>query len=233
MKKIIKYLLLVINIIILYYLLIYNNWLVYDMTYTKTLFFIISTCLYIFIMGIVLNEEKEYKRNIYCYIIMFLILLFSFTFIIGRPNIMFYKNSHMYMQLKPFYTIYNILKRGTMNSILKNILGNIIALIPLSFLLMIKDKKYNNILRQLLIIIPIIIFIELFQSYSHTGSLDIDDIILNCLGPIIFTFLITRFNLIEKIRKMFYTDFSVKKKEMLFYISTIIIIIVDIMMFII
>jgi glycopeptide antibiotics resistance protein len=137
------------------------------------------------------------------------------------------------MQLKPFYTIYNILKRGTMNSILKNILGNIIALIPLSFLLMIKDKKYNNILRQLLIIIPIIIFIELFQSYSHTGSLDIDDIILNCLGPIIFTFLITRFNLIEKIRKMFYTDFSVKKKEMLFYISTIIIIIVDIMMFII
>ncbi len=233
MKKIIKYLLLVINIIILYYLLIYNNWLVYDMSYTKTLFFILSTSLYIFIMGIVLNEEKEYKINVYCYILLFLMLLFSFTFIIGRPIIRFYKNTHLFMQLKPLHTITTIIKNGTTNSIFKNILGNIIALIPLSFLLMIKDKKYNNILRQLLIIIPIIIFIELFQSYSHTGSLDIDDIILNCLGPIIFTFLITRFNLIEKIRKMFYTDFSVKKKEMLFYISTIIIIIVDIMMFII
>ena len=94
-------------------------------------------------------------------------------------------------------------------------------LIPLSFLLMIKDKKYNNVLRQLLIILPIVVAIELLQAFTHTGSFDVDDIILNYFGTVIFTFLITRFHLVDKIRKFFYTDYKLKDKlkNIMFYIS--------------
>ena len=103
-------------------------------------------------------------------------------------------------------------------------------LIPLSFLLMIKDKKYNNILRQMLIILPTVVSIEILQAFTHTGTFDIDDIFLNYVGTLIFTFLITRFNLIDKIRKIFYKDYKIKikSKKILFYLSVCLLIIFEV-----
>jgi len=233
MKRITKYLMFIITLVIFYILLIHNHFLVYNMTYTKTLILMISICIYLYIMGIVINNEKEYKINVYCYILLFLWLLYSFVFIIGRP-LSIKKNFDFYMQLKPFYTISTITKYGSPLLVMKNITGNIIALIPFSFLLMIRSEKFNNILRQSLFIIPLILFIEFYQGYSHTGAFDVDDIILNYFGSALFTFIITRFDLIGKIRKLFYTDFHFqeKTKNILFYISTCLIIIIDILMFI-
>ena len=70
----------------------------------------------------------------------------------------------------------------------------------------------------------IVIFIELFQEITWTGAFDIDDIILNLTGPVLFTFLITRFNFIDKIRKLFYNTFKDKKviKYLIYIISLII-----------
>ena len=103
-------------------------------------------------------------------------------------------------------------------------------LIPLSFLLMIKNKKYNNILKQTIITLSIIIFIEILQAFTHTGVFDIDDIILNYLGTVISTFIITRFNIIDKIRKLFYTDYKLndRVKNIIFYTNIILLIIFDI-----
>ena len=95
---------------------------------------------------------------------------------------------------------------------------------------MIKNKKYNNILKQTTITLPIIIFIEILQAFTHTGVFDIDDIILNYLGTVIFTFIITRFNIIDKIKELFYTDYKLndRVKNIVFYISTALLIIFDI-----
>lgn len=68
-------------------------------------------------------------------------------------------------------------------------------IIPFSFLLMIKDEKYNNILRQTLITLPTILIIEFLQAFTHTGTFDIDDILLNYIGTLLFTFIITRFSI--------------------------------------
>ncbi len=233
MKRIIKYLILILNIVLFYFLLMDNRWITYDMTYTKTLIFMLSTCLYIYLLGIVINKEKEYKINVYCYILLFLMLLHSFVFIIGRPMAI-HKDLHFYTQLKPFYTISTIIKYDTPLAVMKNVVGNVVALIPLSFLLMIRNKKFNNIFKQALIIIPLVLFIEFYQGYSNTGAFDIDDIILNYVGTVIFTFIITRFDLIGKIRKLFYTDFKIneKTKNILFYLSTCLIIVIDILMII-
>ena len=231
---IIKKLVLILNIFIYIYLVfIGRNQYMYDMSYSRCILFILLLSLFIYVCGISEDRDKSFKTNINIYLILFFILLFSVTFIIGRDRFRLYSWSYG-GQMILFRTIKSQIKYGSSLSILKNLIGNSIMLIPLSFLLMIKNKKYNNILRQTPITLPLIIFIEILQTYTHTGTFDIDDIILNYLGTIIFTFIITRFNLIEKIKKLFYTDykFNEKLKNYLLYFSLILIIIFDILLFI-
>lgn len=201
-----------------------------NMNYLKAIIIIVSLFLLVFSFGLITNNEKNYKTNINIYIGLYLTLLFSITFLIGRPRLNFnfnritsiYKDS-----LIPFNTISLYFSgNASFKSIIYNIFGNIIMLVPLSFLLMIKNKKYKNIFSQTLIILPLIIIIEVLQAYTHVGVFDIDDILLNYFGTIIFTFLITRFEIINKIKKLFYTDYSIKQniKNILFYISIIILI---------
>ncbi len=231
---IIKKLVLILNIFIYIYLVfIGRNQYMYDMSYSRCILFMLLLSLFIYVCGISEDRDKSFKNNINIYLILFFILLFSVTFIIGRDRFCLYSWSYG-GQMIPFRTIKSQIKYGSNLSILKNLIGNSIMLIPLSFLLMIKNKKYNNILRQTPITLPLIIFIEILQTYTHTGSFDIDDIILNYLGTIIFTFIITRFNLIEKIKKLFYTDYKLneKLKNYLLYFSLILIIIFDILLFI-
>ena len=231
-KNIINILFLIISFIVYFFLVIYNyNQYIYNMNYFKCIIYSLLVCLIIFLNGIIINKDKIYKINIILYIIWFLIILFSFTFIIGRSNFriynLIYHNLYYDIQYKLFYTITNQLKRASNFSILKNIFGNIFALIPLSFLLMIKNKKYKNVIKQTFIIIPTILFIEILQVFTNTGVFDVDDIFLNYLGVLIFIFLITRRNIIDKIRNLFYTDYklNIKTKNMLYYISIIIFII--------
>ena len=224
--KNIKIIILITSLITYTYLaLIGTNQYIFNITYTKIITFMILLTLFTYSQGIIENKEKTYKTNINIYIFLYIILLITITFFIGRTNIKFYNWCYT-GQYKPLYTITKQIHYGTKLLIAKNIIGNSIMLIPISFLLMIKNKKYNNIFKQSIIILPIIIIIEILQAYTHTGVFDIDDIILNYLGIIIFTFLITRFNLINKIRNIFYTDFKIKDniKYTIFYIvSTLLI----------
>ena len=220
------------NIILIFSIIIYcflvflgRNQYIYDMSYLKCILFMIFNCLYIYTYGMLMNKDEFYNTNINIYILLFFILLFSITFFIGRTEFTFY-NWFYSGQYKLFNTIISQIKYGSSISLLKNLLGNIIMLIPLSLLLMIKDKKYYKISKLTIVVIPIIIFIEVLQTFTHTGSFDIDDILLNYIGIIIFTFLITKSNLINKIRILFYTDYKLKTniKYKLFYISLIILI---------
>lgn len=217
--NIIKNITLIISLLIYSYLIfVGRNQYIFDMSYTKCILFLLLICLLLYAYGMIDNEDKTYKKNINLYILLYFILLISITFFIGRTNIKFYDWWYA-GQYKPFYTITSQLKYGSKLSILKNVIGNSVMLIPLSFLLMIKNNKYKNLLRQLVIILPIIISIELLQAFTHTGAFDIDDILLNYLGTIIFTFVITRFSIIDKIKKIFYTDYKINEniKYMIFY----------------
>ena len=228
-EKILKNIIIVLNIVLFFYLVFIGiNQYLYEMDYIKCIMFMILNSIFIFTYGILKNNNKTYNYNIIIYIVLFLYLLFSFTFIIGRADFRFY-NRWSAGQYIPFQTIISQLERASTYSILKNILGNAVALIPLSFLLMIKNKKYNNILRQSIIILPTILIIEVLQASTHTGSFDVDDIILNYGGTLIFTFLITRFHIIDNIRKLFNTDFKLKNntKNILFYTSLIVLIVFD------
>jgi len=217
--NVLKNIILIISLMIYSYLIfIGRNQYLFNMSYLKCILFLVLICLFIYSYGIFINKEKAYKKNVILYMIIYMFLLISITFYIGRTEIKFYDWWYA-GQYEPFYTITSQLKYGSTTSILKNVIGNSIMLIPFSFLLMIKNKKYNNIFKQLIIILPIIIGIELLQAFTHTGAFDIDDIILNYIGTVIFTFIITRFSIMDKIRNLFYTDFKLneKIKYILFY----------------
>ncbi len=233
-ENIIKHLLLIINVVIFYYLLFVNrNQYLYNMSYLKCIIFMLFNSLFVYSYGILKNDMKSYNSNIVIYIALYSYLLFTITFIISRTEFRFY-NRWYSGQYEPFYTILSQFKYGSVTSIAKNILGNSVMLIPLSFLLMIKNKKFNNVLKQSLIILPVVVAIELLQAFTHTGTFDIDDIILNYAGTLVFTFIITRLSIIDKIRKLFYTDYKIKEniKYAVFYLVSIILIAYNVLLFI-
>ena len=170
---------------------------------------LVSLSIYLF--GLIENKEKSYKENIIIYIILFMLLLTSFVFILKRPTIHFYKNWYS-GQLQPFHTIMSQIEKASPRTFLKNIIGNMFMLVPLSFLLMLLNDKYKNILKQTIIILPTIILIEVLQAFTYTGTFDVDDIILNYMGTVIFIILLEKTKLIDKIKPLFYKDFKLKNK---------------------
>ena len=140
-----------------------------------------------------------------------MLLLTSFVFILKRPTIHFYKNWYS-GQLQPFHTIMSQIEKASPRTFLKNIIGNMFMLVPLSFLLMLLNDKYKNILKQTIIILPTIILIEVLQAFTYTGTFDVDDIILNYMGTVIFIILLEKTKLIDKIKPLFYKDFKLKNK---------------------
>lgn len=197
----------------MYYLSVATPVFRYSIDKIEAVFIMISLFLLYFSYGLIKDDDKTYKNNVIIYIVLYMILLISITFFIGRASFRFdlerltsiYEGS-----LVPFNTITSYFTKGSLRSIMFNVVGNLIMLVPLSFLLMVKNKKYNNVLRQLLIIIPIVILTELLQQITSVGSFDVDDIILNVFGVMLFTFIITRFGIMDKIRKLFYKTFNGK-----------------------
>ena len=157
-----------------------------------------------------LLKKDEQKKNASIYIIMYLILLFEFTFIIDRNrfNIITFKDLVYYVNLIPFKTI-NSIVTSDINLFHKvyNLIGNLIAFMPLSFLLIVKDKKYIKIGNQIMILLPLVFFIEVIQLITMVGRFDVDDIILNTVGGIIGSgiYIITD-SIKERLPKIFKND---------------------------
>lgn len=231
--KILENIFLVISLLFYgYFLFVGTNRFIYNMSYAKSIIFILLICLTIYTYGIYNNKDEVYKANINKYIILYFILLISVTFFIDRDNLKLYDWWYA-GQYRPLHTIISQLEYGSSLSIWKNIVGNSIMLIPLSFLLMLKNKKYYNVFKQLMVVLPIVIAIEVLQAFTHTGSFDIDDILLNYLFTIIFTLIITRFSLMDKIKKLFYKDYIVNKKikYIMLWVSIILLVIYIVLIF--
>ena len=218
-----KYIFLIMNLISYLYMIIFHN-----VTFIYSIIYLSLISIYIFISGISINDKREYKRNINIYMILYILCLISILFLVGRPPIRI-STSWYIPEPTPFKTIISQLKYGSINEIIRNIIGNLCLFIPLSFLLILKDNKYKNILRQTVIILPSILMTEILQMITNVGVFDIDDIILNYLGVLLFVIIMNIVN-IDKIYKQFNTDFHLKSKTKK-VLDTIIIFILIIFMF--
>jgi glycopeptide antibiotics resistance protein len=235
MKKIriLNYIIIIINLM-LYFLSIFNSNL--SISYITALMFFILLFLITFICGIIINEEKVYKNNLNVYLFLYFILLFSLTMLIGREsftllNKEFFKSYVNYINFVPFRTITSYMSKKVSISVIYNILGNFVALMPLSLLLMLKSKRNKKISFQFLKISFIVFIIEFLQFVFACGRLDIDDYILNVSGALFFCFVILKMNLFPKISKVFLTDLSINKhlKNLALIIIILIIIMFDLL----
>ena len=190
---------------IIYILLNHYGWLYFNLNRKNIIVIFISLTLLIYSFGLIINKEKTYKHNINLYLILFILLLISITFFIYRTdfsfnfqnleNILFYlENYQPFAHTTPYLFI-----------------SNLVMLMPLSLLLMLKNEKYEKIFRQILIILPTILLIEIIEEISGNGSFDFDDIILNFSGAITFAIIISKTKLINYIKKIFYSDLKIPK----------------------
>lgn len=86
----------------------------------------------------------------------------------------------------PFKTIiYYILGNEGFRIAIANILGNIVAFIPLGFLLPIIFKKMRKLPKIILTSFSVSLLFEVIQLLIAIGSFDIDDILLNVFGSLI------------------------------------------------
>ena len=231
MKKYFKYFsysfLVLSNILFLVFLFMYKGMI--SLSYMGIIAFYIFNALLVYFTGILTNEQKTYKLNIKIYIILYLICLLSVT-IFDRVSYVTISPIHQLMSgnFIPFYTITRYFKTMYLPLFLRNIVDNMLCLIPLSFLLIILNDKYKRVLKQLPILLIIDVCIEVLQGLTGCGIFDVDDIILNVGFAIIFTLIFK--NLIIKLKPIFYKEIIKNKiiKYILLGISAILVLIFDI-----
>lgn len=133
-----------------------------------------------------MKQTNKTATNIFrSFFVMYILILIYLTLFSPYYGRIYFHRSFNFI---PFKTIISFIKSSyklNLEVVITNILGNIIAFIPMGFFLPIVFKKMNRFK----IVVYIILFstssIEIFQYLLGVGTTDIDDIILNTLGGIL------------------------------------------------
>lgn len=107
----------------------------------------------------------------------------------------------------PFFTVNLFIKgyfndRLTLTATVVNIFGNFAALMPLPFFINLLFKKNNTPLKILLSVLTMAFGIELLQFVFLTGACDIDDVILNTGGAMLFYYICKKEGVSRLIKKL-------------------------------
>ena len=204
------------------------------------LFLLCGSCLFLYFGGLLLskykNNIKPMKINLWIFFGLYLLLLVTLTLfdsIWGRNGINLVNANINYKQyfentvnLVPFKTIMMYIKQFDSmydtRTVLFNLLGNIIALMPMAFFLPLLFKKQSKFRNFVLTITGIILLIEFLQLITSSGRFDIDDLILNLSGALIMYGIIKIKSVNNLIRNIFLLEKNkISKKD---YIKIIILI---------
>ena len=66
----------------------------------------------------------------------------------------------------------------------ENLVGNVMIFVPFGFLLPMVFEKKKSFFLMMIMAFAFVFGIEVFQLVSGFGAVDVDDIILNCLGAV-------------------------------------------------
>lgn len=196
-----------------------------------TIILLVISCLFIYIGGYFYskysNNKKILKYNLYLFFVMYLMLLFYFLFL----NPWWNRNSiQVKINLTPFSTIKEYI--ADFDSIMENkpilnLLGNFICLMPLAFFLKYIFKKQNNIFIFLITLLLCSFGIEIMQYITNSGSFDIDDIMLNSSGALLF-YLILKIKSINLLIRniLFFEHNKISKKSFILIICFVILVLI-------
>ena len=135
------------------------------------------------------NSAKIMKTTL---IIMFVIYIAYILTLLFTDT--YYNRNEIFeprINLIPFKTIGLFLESANthslpVTSIITNLLGNFVAFMPFGFYLPLFFNKFKKIYWFLLGVILIVALVEILQLIFMCGSCDIDDLILNVFGALIF-----------------------------------------------
>ena len=195
--------------------------------YMKTnarLILLLVVCIFIYISGYILVKKLNYSKkilyiNLFTYFLIYNVVIFTLTlfdeiygrngfqFVIWNRNLLssYLKYSFNIVPLKTIKLFTNGYINGyvSFKNFRNNIIGNLCALMPYGVFLPLMFKRMNKFYKFLITMIIIVLFIEIIQFLTMSGSCDIDDLILNVLGSSII-YAITSIKIIKKgIRKIF------------------------------
>ena len=122
-----------------------------------------------------MKVDKLSKTIVFIY---YIILLFNMVIFARYSNITSYN-------IIPFASITDLIKNGSLYTIVINILGNLLIFMPLEYFI-IELFKVNKFKQNLLLSFIIILTIETSQFILKIGVFDIDDIIICTFGMMIF-----------------------------------------------
>lgn len=101
----------------------------------------------------------------------------------------------------PFKTISDFINYGTKQQIKINIVGNIIAFMPMGFFIPIIFSSKRSLFTVLVFSAFISLTVEIMQYEFVVGAFDIDDIILNSLGGVFGYIVFALIHLIYRIHR--------------------------------
>ncbi len=135
-----------------------------------------------------MNKRERIKTVFLCGVFICYILLLMKILFLSRISISEIINGQRTIfrsfNLIPFYSINEYITSNSMNIkrfAFSNVVGNIVIFIPLGvYLTLFKENKRT--ITNLLIIFIVSLFVEIIQGFLGIGISDIDDVILNSLG---------------------------------------------------
>lgn len=148
-----------------------------------------------------LKNKKVFRYTMQMLFLAYCFIVIDFTLIdnsFGRnvSSIFSLKQSEIIPFLKnninliPFATVKLFIKgyqSGVLylGAVLENLLGNFMVFMPFAVFLPMLSDSFFNIKKYIILIISVVCIIELLQIIMLTGSLDIDDLILNLSGSVL------------------------------------------------
>ena len=171
----------------------------YRLDISSTLFFSLTVC-GVLVIGtcFLVNTTSDFakKRKI---IRKTIIVLFA-VYVLCLIDLLFFQNRFigefrfdldnlgLRANFVPFNTIITYLNAGgrlSINIIITNILGNLLAFAPMGFFLPILFNKLKKFVFYFITIIVMLLAVETTQLILRVGVFDVDDIILNSIGAIL------------------------------------------------
>ncbi len=216
MKKILKFLLWIIlgiSLVIYFYTLFFTNYSQTNKKEIEFIYLLVLPCLSIYIYSLCDNDDKNKKNYLKCYLITYTIILLGFVFSENRSTTAIsyglIDNNNNFV---PFSSIIEMIKSPLgIKFGMYNIIGNFFMLTPFSLLLPLLFDNFKNKKKFIVFIMLLALSIELLQFVTKLGSFDIDDIILNTLGAIIF-FYIFNYSKVNKIVRFIFFKAHINEK---------------------
>lgn len=176
------------------------------------LFNILGLCITIYLSSYYTYKETKNKNSaskmLRIYLILFIVLVFLSTSVFrGHHLSLNFKNWYFgNINLIPLTSTIADLKAIFIDKNYTNLnllLGNIFLLVPLAYLYP-RNIKNNNFFKTTLACFLTSFLLETFQFIFGVGQFDIDDIILNTMGPVIFYSLFNKGSISKIMDNIFY-----------------------------